>query len=319
MPVETIKKRIDQDNNNLIDTNEINNFIFDENEWEKNLDDLWCYLNNLPILNNDEIRITIMNDFFNSDKWKEIENNIIHKLNSNKPLNKQELSLIYIDMISNNFKQWEKFDNQLKFESNKPIDQIYNWKLIQFIKQKYLVFMYTWDNWQEHIRWWINKFTFWDNLTENQKDKITKVLSSWKSPITIEMITDSCKNAIYVPVEYLLAFMQNDSRVWTMWLGAKTHNPWNVWNTGKGKKDRWTWEKWVEACANNLQQRIIAYLDAKSQNNWKGFNDFPTPEEIATWKSKWWFKFFWIYMTASDGPKKVAGMVKTRASRLKNL
>ena len=111
--------------------------------------------------------------------------------------------------------------------------------------------------------------------------------------------------------------MQNDSRIGTMWLGAKTHNPGNVWNTGKGKKDRWTREKWVEACANNLQQRIDAYLAEKSKHNWKWFMDFPTPEELATWKSIWWHTFFWIYMTDPNWPKRVAGMVRTWTNRLK--
>ena len=160
-----------------------------------------------------------------------------------------------------------------------------------------------------------DKYTSWANLTEWQKNTITNVLSQWESPVTAEMVADSCKTT-NVPVEYLLWFMQNDSKVWTMGLWAKTHNPGNVWNTGRAKKDRWTWEKWVEACANNLQKRINAYLNAKKQHNGKWFNDFPTPEELATWKTKWWFKFFWIYMTASDWPRKVAWMVNKRVNRL---
>lgn len=164
--------------------------------------------------------------------------------------------------------------------------------------------------------WLPDKYTFWHNITETQKNTITNVLSGWNSPVTAKMVADSCKSAKNVPVEYLLGFMQNDSRVWTMWQWAKTHNPWNVWNTWTAKKDRWTWEKWVDACANNLQKRIEAYLNAKKQNK-QWFNDFPTPEELATWKSKWWHKFFWIYMTASDWPKKVSSMVNTWVNRLK--
>jgi len=162
-----------------------------------------------------------------------------------------------------------------------------------------------------------DKYTFWHNLTEAQKSTISNVLWGWKSPVTAEMVADSCQNAKNVPVEYLLWFMQNDSRVWTMWRWARTHNPWNVWNTNKWTKDWWTWERWVDACAENLQKRISAYLDAKAQRNGKWFNDFPTPEELATWKSKWWYKFFGIYMSAPSGPKKVAGMVKTWVNRLK--
>lgn len=169
----------------------------------------------------------------------------------------------------------------------------------------------------KNLFWWSDKYTFWYNLTETQKGTITNVLSGWNSPVTAKMVADSCQNAKNVPVEYLLWFMQNDSRVWTMWRWARTHNPWNVWNTNTGTKDWWTREKWVEACANNLQKRIDAYLNAKAQHNGKWFNDFPTPEELATWKAKWWFKFFWIYMSAPSGPKKVAGMVKTWVNRLK--
>ena len=165
--------------------------------------------------------------------------------------------------------------------------------------------------------WLTDKYTFWHNLTEAQKGTISNVLWKWNSPVTAEMVADSCQNARNVPVEYLLWFMQNDSRVWTMWRWARTHNPWNVWNTNTWTKDWWTWEKWVDACAENLQKRINAYLDAKVQRNGKWFNDFPTPEELATWKSKWGYKFFGIYMSAPSGPKSVASMVKTRVNRLR--
>lgn len=165
--------------------------------------------------------------------------------------------------------------------------------------------------------WWSDKYTFWHNLTESQKGTITNVLSGWKSPVTAKMVADSCQTSKNVPVEYLLAFMQNDSRVWTVWRWARTHNPGNVWNTNKWTKDWWTWERGVDACAENLQKRIDAYLDAKAQYNGKWFNDFPTPEELATWKAKWWFRFFWIYMSAPSGPRKVAGMVKTWVNRLR--
>ena len=175
--------------------------------------------------------------------------------------------------------------------------------------------MYTGKNWLDYAL--PDKYTFWHNITEAQKSTITNVLSWWKSPITAEMVADSCRTAQNVPVEYLLWFMQNDSRVGTMWLGAKTHNPWNVWNTWKTTKDRWTREKGVSACADNLKKRIDAYMEAKKWNK-QWFNSFPTPEELATWQSKWGNRFFWIYMTASDGPKKVAEMVKKRGDRLKS-
>ena len=73
MPWETIKQRIDIDKNNFIDTKEINDFIFDEKLWEKNLNDLWNYLNELPLFNNNEIRSAIKNGFYNSKEWLEIQ------------------------------------------------------------------------------------------------------------------------------------------------------------------------------------------------------------------------------------------------------
>jgi hypothetical protein len=58
-------------------------------------------------------------------------------------------------------------------------------------------------------------------------------------------------------------------------------------------------------------------MEAKKWNK-QWFHNFPTPEELAKWVSDWWYQFFWIYMTASDWPSKVAGMVKKRRERLKS-
>lgn len=156
--------------------------------------------------------------------------------------------------------------------------------------------------------WKTDKYTYWHTLTETQKNKIWSVLSWRKSPVTAKMVADSCKKAKDVPVEYLLWFMQNDSRVWTMWRWARIHNPWNVGPNG-GKKDWWTREKWVDACANNLQERINSYSskinkikeEFKKYLNLKNipfneqifnslFNAHPTPEQLATWTLTWTFK-----------------------------
>jgi hypothetical protein len=75
------------------------------------------------------------------------------------------------------------------------------------------------------------------------------------------MIEKSCKSRANLPVEYLLAFMQNDSWLWTAGKWARTHNPWNVWND-----DAWnlrtfnSWQEWVDACADNLKKRIDKYF-----------------------------------------------------------
>jgi hypothetical protein len=57
----------------------------------------------LPIFNNDEIKIAVQHEFFHSKIWKEMESKILEKVNANKPLDKKELSLLYLNMISDNF------------------------------------------------------------------------------------------------------------------------------------------------------------------------------------------------------------------------
>ena len=140
MTGETIKDRIDLDQNNIIDTDEINNFIFDEKEWDKNLNELGTYLNKLPItsiiLNNDKIKESL-NNFFKSKEWEEIEKSIKEKLNTNKALDKRDLSLIYLNMLTDKFGTWQLSKNQLIFDANKPIHEICGWALLWFIKLKY--------------------------------------------------------------------------------------------------------------------------------------------------------------------------------------
>lgn len=300
---ETIKDRIDKNKNNFIDMNEIKDFVFDKNEWEKNLNDLWKHLNNLffgNIIWIAQIKLVI-NNFFWTKEYEKIQFEIQEKIFKNAPLNKEELSLCYLEMVCNKV---NLSNEQLEFDSNRPIVQICNGKLVQFLRGKYLNFTYTWNNlWENPLP---DTYTFWHNLTESQKNTITNVLSRWESPVTAEMIADSCRKAKTVPVEYLLWFMQNDSRVWTMWLWARTHNPGNVWNTGKGQKDWWTWKKGVEACANNLEERINGYTTKRNQikeefqkylgtmfNEQKFnslFSPFPTPEQLATWTLTWTFR-----------------------------
>lgn len=157
MTEESINDRIDQDKNNSIDINEINDFIFNQNEWDKNLNDLGEYLNKLPtyfILNNDQIKNSIKNWLNNYQERKEIKKDIVNKINKNAPLTKKELSLVYLDMLSDdNFRKFLPISNrELKFDASKPIDQICNWKLVQFIRHTYLNLMYTGNNWWENIK-----------------------------------------------------------------------------------------------------------------------------------------------------------------------
>ncbi len=150
-----------------------------------------------------------------------------------------------------------------------------------------------------------NKYTSWENLTQWQRDAMANKLQQLWSPITVQMVEDSCKKT-NVPVEYLLAFMQNDSRLGTNWKRAiNNHNPWNVWNTDNGKNKYYaSREEWVLWCAEHLRDRISAY-----RNKYK---KFPTVNEIAKWV---WFKG--VYMTAEDWPKNVNINLKNRVNRLR--
>jgi len=172
------------------------------------------------------------------------------------------------------------------------------------------------NNQKENLQVSNSWYTTWEDLTKKQQNIMGQKLNKINSPITVKMVQDSCSTH-NVPVEYLLGFMQNDSSLWTKWKWAKTHNPWNVWNTDSwGTKDFWTREKWVDACAENLEKRIVAYSKAKKEHNWKWFNDFPTPKELATWKSEGWTKFFGVYMTSKTWPTNVTKIINSRADSL---
>ena len=188
MPWETIKQRIDIDKNNFIDTKEINDFIFDEKLWEKNLNDLWNYLNELPLFNNNEIRSAIKNGFYNSKEWLEIQQNIRKKIRKNNPLNKKELSLIYLDMLCGDFSFIPTVlsKDQIRFEANKPINQICGWQLIQFIRRKYFMVTYTGEVLE---KWWnkISEDMFQQLLTmEDSQNFIAKIHKNkfWETFVT---------------------------------------------------------------------------------------------------------------------------------------
>ena len=160
-------------------------------------------------------------------------------------------------------------------------------------------------------------YTMWENLTWSQKELIKNRLESqFKSPVTVEMVQDSCK-ATWVPVEYLLAFMQNDSQFWTSGRRSiNNHNPWNVWNYDNWRNKYYaSWSDWVLWCAQNIKERIDKYMEKKQKNPWK-FWAFPTVRELATWKSNWWVKFHGIYMSSTYGQNLVVSIANTWKKRL---
>jgi hypothetical protein len=117
-----------------------------------------------------------------------------------------------------------------------------------------------------------------------------------------------------VSVEYLMAFMKNDSNYGTEWIAVDTKNPWNVWNTDGWSKNKFsTWQKWVDAVWKNLKRRIDEY----KKTYWK--SKTPTVMELANniWPDGKWFlkwqknynkpnkKREWAYMTAENGAENV--------------
>ena len=139
---ENLKKRIDTNKNQHIENNEVDNFVKNKNNWDVDLNKLWEYLKNLPLYNNDELK-KALNDFFRSPEWDKYNQEIKNKVKNNQPLNKTELSLLYLAMISDPNTHLSSKE-QLNFDSNKPIDQICNWALISFIRTKYNFLTYTW-------------------------------------------------------------------------------------------------------------------------------------------------------------------------------
>ena len=139
---ENLKKRIDTNKNQYIENNEVDNFAKDKKNWDIDLNNLWEYLNNLPLYNNDELK-KALNNFFRSPERNKYDQTIKNKVTNNQPLDKTELSLMYLAMISEPNKHFTQ--QQLKFDSSKPVDQICDWALIWFIRTKYNYPTYTWE------------------------------------------------------------------------------------------------------------------------------------------------------------------------------
>lgn len=141
---EEIKNRIDKSKDNFVDSNELTNFIFDEKEWAKNLTDLWNYLNKLNFHNFDEIKSAINNYFKSPERINNYNKKISEKIMNNDPLNKKELSLIYLKMASEWRFTWYPLsvESNSAFDADKPIDKICNWTLISYIRNEYKKFGY---------------------------------------------------------------------------------------------------------------------------------------------------------------------------------
>lgn len=146
-------------------------------------------------------------------------------------------------------------------------------------------------------------------LTDVQiKSKIDDELLHYpKTPLSSSMILATSKK-FSVPVEYIMAFMKNDSWYGTAWLAVTTHNPGNVWNTDDGSTKDWgTREAGVDAVWDNLKARIDAYHLKINKDK------YPTVAELAKWVSDDGRKFFGVYMTAEKWPETVTTFEKDLA------
>ena len=139
---ESLKKRIDTNKNQQIENNEVDDFL--KNGSSEELNNLWEHLNNLPLYSNDELK-KALNNFFRSPERNKYDQTIKNKVANNQPLDKTELSLMYLAMISDSNTHLTSKE-QLKFDSDKPVDQICEWALIMFIRTKYNFPTYTWKN-----------------------------------------------------------------------------------------------------------------------------------------------------------------------------
>ena len=127
-----IKERIDTNKDYIVNINEINNFIFDNEEWTNNLNELWNYLNWLSILqNNTDIIKRALMWYFLSNEWSNESKKIWDKVKANQPLEKRELTLLYLQMIDVYSRTGNKY--QWNFDPNKPT----SWELLTFIKKQY--------------------------------------------------------------------------------------------------------------------------------------------------------------------------------------
>lgn len=129
---------------------------------------------------------------------------------------------------------------------------------------------------------WEIEFTWWDLEIIG---KIETELKKYNSPIKADDVLNTSKQ-YSVPVEYIMAFMKNDSTYATAWKWARTNNPWNIWNDDIGNEKNYNNLKdWMNALWKHLRWRIDEYQKVY----W--FVVIPTAKELADniWYDGKWF------------------------------
>ena len=123
----------------------------------------------------------------------------------------------------------------------------------------------------------------------------------WDANLTWQMIED-VGSQYWINPYTLASFIRNDTSYGKNMYSKNNYG--NVWNTdslvASGKKwvEYATPQQWVEAVAQNLRKRVDAY---KSVTWWQ----IPTVQELATWVTKDWKKFYWVYMTSKQWQQNV--------------
>ena len=129
-----------------------------------------------------------------------------------------------------------------------------------------------------------------ENINKNLSDEeilknIDTELKNNNSKIEAKDVLGSSKK-YDVPVEYIMAFMKNDSTYATAWKWARTNNPGNIWNDDVGNEKNYeNLKDGVYALWEHLRQRIDEYKKVY----W--LVSFPTAKELADniWPDGKWF------------------------------
>lgn len=203
------------------------------------------------------------------------------------------------------FEVWFDKSNMFSSEENSQLDEIFWWSTSAWTQNNSFTTKsgFKFDfNLPDQTGWTKVTPVNWDAVWNIQKD-IDRVAKN--SPVTWEDIVNIANNRWVNPF-ILAAFLRNDSSFGTKWLGAKNNNPWNVWQFDRLWTEAVKWyatiQEGIDAAAENLQKRIEAFKKIVP-------NREPTALELALWKTNDWRKFFWVYMTDPQWPKRVQQIV----------
>lgn len=252
--------------------------------------------------------------------WKEKIRTIVDE----SKLDKSKINNEFIDKyLSDSFKELvsdEKFMNDI--ENSDQFTLALMWKFVagNWFVEWVVIWEELTDNYlvkKEEVVWFVPEKAVDDKKTEELKysgwdqeivQRIDGELKKYNSLIKSEDVLGASKQH-NVPVEYIMAFMKNDSSYATAWKWARTNNPWNIWNDDAGNEKNYnSLRDWVYALWQHLRWRIDEYKKVY----WLVL--MPTAKELADniWRDGKWFlsnqgnykkantERKWAYMTAKS-------------------